>query len=419
MSSKRFTTDYRWRVPQAVARSRDARGAIELGLAGLLIPLGGFVTNVVFAHMLGASGLGNLAAIVAALAVSEAVLAFGLPDVLSRHVAKGSLPAGASGTLALEAVAAASIPGLLVCLYCHSRHFSWPVAAAAGLAVPVLTATTLARGVLVGRQAYRTISVALIFRGVVRLVAPTALLLVENPSENFALILVVASTVAPALPIFASRPFAGPLAPARAAWPILRESLGVWPLYLAWSLNARLDQLVLAVAVPPADLGRYAVSVNIAEVPASAAQGPREVILARVAKSRTFPGVRAITLAILAIGVAVGGLAALFAGPLLAVVFGPEFRSASLVLGILLAATGFDTGAGVLTRCLIALGHGRSATMCYVLGLCVTVVVLPPALLLGGGILAAAAVSLTAAVCAYLVALASLRRLSQAEGASP
>jgi O-antigen/teichoic acid export membrane protein len=384
----------------------------------VVLPLGSFVANVVFARTLGASGRGDLAAIIAALAVCEVVLAFGLPDVLARHIAKGSLPTGAQRTLATGAVAASLIPGVLICVYCHSRHFSWPVAGVAGLVVPVVTAIVLGRGVLVGRRAYRRLSVALIFTGAVRLVAPVVLILVENPNENLALLLVLGWTVAPAVPIFASRPFAGPVASVRDAWQILRESLGIYPLYLAWQLNARLDQLVLAIFVSAADLGRYAVCVGIAEVPAFLAHGPRDVILARAAKSRALSGVPRITFAILVIGAMSGAVAAYFAAPLLAAVFGPEFRSTSLVLGILLVAAGFDIGGGVLTSCLIAVGRGRSATMCHVVALAVTLVVLPTAVLLGGGITSAAAVTLAANACAYLLALSSIRRFSRSEGAS-
>ena len=407
--------DYR-RLRSAGSRSGDARMATELGFASLLVPVGSFVANIVFARTLGASGRGDLAAIIAALAVCEALLAFGLPDILARHIAKGSLPTGVQRTLARAAVAASLIPGVLLCLYCHSRHFSWPVAGVAGLVVPLQTATAVARGVLVGRRAFRRLTSSWILSGALRLVAPVVLILVKNPNENLALILVLGWIVAPAVPIFAGRPFAGRLSSIRDAWQILRESLGVWPLYLAWQLNARLDQLVLAVFVSAGDLGRYAVCVGIAEVPSFLASGPRQVVLARVAKSHAVSGVARITPAILVTGVMSGALSAYFAAPLLAAVFGPEFRSTSLVLGILLAATGFDIAAGLLNSCLIAVGRGRSATMNQLVALSVTLLVLPIAILLGGGISSAAAVRLVGSACAYLLALSRLRRFSRSEG---
>ena len=406
------------RVRSALSRSGDARMATELGVASLLVPLGGFVANIVFARTLGASGRGDLAAIVAALAVCEAVLTFGLPDILARHIARGSLPSGVQRSLPMGAVAASLIPGVLISLYCHSRHFSWPVAAVAGCVVPVMIAVAVARGVLVGRRAYRRLTGALVLTGVVRLVAPVVLIVVDNPTENLALILVLGWTVAPAVPIFASRPFAGPLGSVRDSWQILRESLSYWPAQLAWQLNTRLDQLVLAMFVSAADLGRYAVCVGIAEVPSALASGARQVILARVATSHVFHGVMRIAHVFLVAGVVSGALSAYFAAPLLAAVFGHEFSSISLVLGILLAATGFDVAAGLVNIGLTAVGRGRSASMNQLIGLSITVIVLPIAVLHGGGITSAAAVRLVASACAYLLALSSVRRFNRSEVAS-
>ena len=415
-SKRSFTVvDYRSRWRSAVSRSGDARMATELGLATLLVPVGSFVANIVFARTLGASGRGDLAAIIAALAVSEAVLTFGLADILARHIAKGSLPAGAQRTLAAGVLATAILPGLLLAFYCHSRHFMWPVAVIAGVVVPIATATAVARGVLNGRQEYRRLTVSWLLSGALRLLAPLILILIDTPNENLALILVLGWIVAPAVPIFAGRPFAGPFGSARDAWQILRESLGVWPAYLAWQVNARLDQLVLSLFVSAADLGRYAVCVGIAEVPTFLANGPRQVMLARVAKTHSFHGVPRMTQGILVVGLVTGVLAAFFSAPLLAAVFGPDFRSASLVLGILLAATGFDVGAGLLNSCLIAVGRGKSATINQMVSLSITAVVVPSVVSLGGGIAAAAAVRLVGSTCAYLLALLSSRRFSRSE----
>ena len=145
----------RKRFRLAAFRSPDAKMSIELGLATLAGPVGGFIANVIIARTLGASGRGELAAVVAALGVCERVsLIFGLPDILARHIAKGSLPPGAHRTLATGAIAASIIPGVLIAIYCHSWDFSWPVSAAAGLIVPLTTATVIARGILLGRHAY-------------------------------------------------------------------------------------------------------------------------------------------------------------------------------------------------------------------------------------------------------------------------
>src|SRR5882757_9547689 len=167
----------------APSRPRDARSAVELGLATMLGPIGGFVANIIFARTLGASGRGDLAAIIAALAVCEAVLAVGIMDVLARNIARGDAVPGPERTLAAGAVAASIIPGALVAMYCHSWHFSWQVAIAAGLVVPLTTGTMIGRGVLLGHHAYRKLTVSQIVNGVFRVLAPLTLILVARPTE--------------------------------------------------------------------------------------------------------------------------------------------------------------------------------------------------------------------------------------------
>jgi O-antigen/teichoic acid export membrane protein len=389
--------------------------AIELGLGTLLGPVGGIVANVVFARTLGAGGRGDLAAIVAALAVCEVVLVLGLPDVLARHISKGSITAGAQRTLARGVVAASIIPGVLVALYCHSWNFSWPVAVAAGSVVPLIAATAIARGVLLGRHAYRRLAASQVIGGVFRILAPLTLILVERPSEDLALIVVLGWSVAAAVPIFACRPFAGGVAAVRAVLPILRESLIVWPLQMAWLLYVYLDQLVLAAFVSPADLGRYAVCVGIAAAPAALANGPRQVLLARAARSQNLdeiPKIAQMILVIALIGSAVSGY---FAGPLLTAVFGSEFGGISLVLGVLLAATGFEIALGLLNSGLVAVGRLRSATFSGFAGLLPTFVVLPIVVSSGGGILSAAVIRLVASIFACLLARVEVWRFSRSQ----
>ncbi|AGB21353.1 membrane protein involved in the export of O-antigen and teichoic acid [Mycobacterium sp. JS623] len=399
----------------APSRPRDVRAAIELGLATMLGPVGGFVANIVFARTLGASGRGDLAAIVAALAVCEAILAVALSDILARHIAKGDIPVGAQRTLVTGAVVVSLIPGVLVAIYCHIWHFSWPVAVAAGLVVPLTTGTVIGRGVLLGRHAYRKLTLSQIVGGVIRLLAPLTLLLVEHPTENLGLVVVLSWSVATAIPILASRPFAENAAAIRDVWPILRASLIIWPVHMAWLLHVYLDQLVLAAFVSPADLGLYAVCVGIAQAPAALASGPRQVLLARAAKSQNLDEIPKVAQAVLAIAVVSGAISAYFAGPLLAAVFGPEFGGTSLVLGLLLAATGFDIALGLFNTGLVAVGRLRSAAINQSVGLLVTVVVLPIAVASGGGILSAAIIRLVSSAAACFSARIDVLRFCRSQ----
>ncbi len=131
---------------------------------------------------------------------------FGLPDIVARYIAKGIIPPGSQRTLAVGAVAASIIPGVVVALYCHSwSFFSWPISIGAALLVPWTTATVIGRGgVVLGHHAYRKLTASQLVGGIFRLLAPplTLIFLVDDPTENMGLAVVLSYIVAASIPIF-------------------------------------------------------------------------------------------------------------------------------------------------------------------------------------------------------------------------
>ena len=85
------------------------------------------------------------------------------------------------------------------------------------------------------------------------------------------------------------------------------------------------------------------------------------------------------------------------------------------MLGILLAATGFDIALGMLNTGLLAVGRVRSAAINQGVALLITAVVLPIAVSLGGGILWAAAVRLGASASACLLSRLEVRRFRRSQ----
>ncbi|MBD8608526.1 hypothetical protein IFT73_16850 [Aeromicrobium sp. CFBP 8757] len=148
-----------------------------LGAADLLGPLGGFAASIVHARTLGPSGRGDLAAVVAALAVCEAVLVFGIPDVMTRHVARVRMFTRSFTGMLIVCLLGSTIPAVLVWWWAVDRVLS---AAAAGIAAavgPTATVAALRRRILAGRRAFRRLVVVLMAGGVIRPIAPAALLL--------------------------------------------------------------------------------------------------------------------------------------------------------------------------------------------------------------------------------------------------
>ena len=257
----------RKRFRLAAFRSPDAKMSIELGLATLAGPVGGFIANVVIARTLGASGRGELAAVVAALGVCEA----GVVDLRTT----GHL--GPSYCKGLASSWRPSHPGdRRDRRVDHSRRADSDLLPQLGLLLARVRGRRVdsplddshrhrAWSPVGPSRLPRTLTASQLVGSAIRLVAPFSLILAERPTENLGLLVILSWYIAAAIPIFACRPFAGRAAAIREALPIFREALTLWPVQVAWILQVRLDQLVLAASVTPADLGRYAVCAAIAE----------------------------------------------------------------------------------------------------------------------------------------------------------
>ena len=402
------------RVSAVVRRvGGDNRAAIVLGLATLLGPLGGFLANLVYARTLGPSGRGELAAVVAALALCEVVLVFGFPDVLTRHVARKMLSGYSFRSTMRVAMLGSLLPGAMVVWWAHSRGFGWTSSIAAGVVVPIASLASMGRGILAGHRSFGRLAYTLLAGGIVRIVAPLILILADTDSPDLALILVAASTMIASVPVFLSRPFRWP------EWDstyrfrsVAREALSLWPASLAWSLNSRLDQILLAVLVTSYELGLYAVCVAMAELPVALASGVRQVILVRVSESGSLGRVyQASILAII-----IGAICAVFSwwlgGAALGWVFGPDFASVANVLAILLIASSLIIASGFVNTVLIAFGLGRLTVISQGVGLIFSVALLLIVVPKGGGILGAAFVNLITYFGVFVVSSVILYRVN-------
>ncbi|NRQ49130.1 oligosaccharide flippase family protein [Aeromicrobium stalagmiti] len=403
------------------ALGKDGRAALLLGAASLLGPIGGFAANIVYARTLGPSGRGELAAVVAALAVCEAVLVFGFPDVLTRHVSRKTISASALRRVLIIGVAGSMVPAAIVWWWAIDRSFEPLSAATAAAVVPIATIAALGRGVLAGRRAFRRLIGVVLAGGVVRLIAPGILLLANRDDPNLALILIAGSTAVASIPVLLARPFKAPITSQPEEFRrIGHEALTLWPANLAWSLNSRLDQLVLATLIAPDQLGIYAVCVTLAELPVVLASGLRQIIIVRVSERGGAAGVIKATNTILIAGILISSASLMVGGPLMGWVFGSAFDSAAQVLASLILASAFIIAAGLVNSTLIARGLGRLTVVSQGSGLIMSVALLLVVVPLGGGILGAALVNVVTYACVYTVArvIANRSTLSIVTGGS-
>lgn len=403
------------RLRGALSPGSDSRDAALLGLANLLGPIGGFAANIAYARTLGPAGRGDLAAVVAALAVCEAVLVFGFADVLTRHVAARAVPTGALRRVVTLCVVASIVPGLLVGWLAVDRGFGVVAVLAVVTLVPLATVAALGRGVLAGRRAFGRLAVSLSLGGVARISAPVILFAVGSERGDLALMLIAVSTAVAAAPVLVARPFADPgHAFARRFRSLATEALGIWPAAMAWSLNARLDQLLLVALVSPSALGKYAVCVTMAELPIVLSSGLRQVILVRASEAGTAGRVLRLVLPILAAGALAAGGALLLGESVMTWLFGEEFADTSKVLAALLMSSAFTISAGLLNSSLIAVGRGRWTLLSQSTGLGLTVLLLVTFIPNGGGIGAAGLIKVVTAASVFLVALLLVRRSERA-----
>ena len=390
----------------------DTGAALILGGATLLGPIGGFFANAVYARTLGAEGRGQLAAVISALVVCEALLAFGFPDVLARRIAKRSISGRALRYSMVLALLGSLLPAVLVGVWANSRGFGIAACVAASVVVPVTSLAALGRGVLTGRRAFTRLSMMLLLAGVVRIASPLILIFYHTKSPDVALVLVSLSSLVAAIPILLARPFSRPpWAGAQGGFRRLAtEALSLWPANLAWALNNRLDQLILAFLISAESLGLYAVCVAVAEVPIVLASGLRQVVLVQVSESRSTRRIFRLSYGAIICGL-LGSVCAMTVGPqLLSFVFGSEFGYVANVLAILLVASGLIVASGLLNTTLIAMGSGRLTVLSQGAGLAISAGALFVVIPLGGGIVGAACVNVATYSIVYIIAYKILRR---------
>lgn len=389
----------------------DSRTAFLIGAATLLGPLGGFAANIVYARTLGPDGRGDLAAVIAALAVCEAVLVFGLPDVLTRLHARRAVSGQVLRVVLAVGLLGSIIPALVIALWAWDRGFGPAAVLSAAAVVPVATLASIGRGILSGRRLFKRLIACLVVGGAARILAPIVLLLADQDDPDLALLLVAASTIAASIPVFLARPFRGVVvAGAPRFREVAREALSIWPANMAWSLNARLDQLVLAVLVAPAQLGLYAVCVTLAELPVVMAAGLRQIVLVRVSEHGAVGAVLKLSYGVIGMGLTGAALAWAIGNSVLGWIFGPDFSSLREVLSALMVTSAFVISSGLLNSTLIARGMGKLTVISQTVGLVMSAGLLFVVIPLGGGIVGAALVSVATYAGVYLVALLLVKR---------
>lgn len=373
----------------------------------------GFVTGPLLARALGASGRGDLAAVLVPLALVPGLLGFGIPAFAYRELPRGRAVEELLGSLGL--------PLLLIGLLAAAGAVPVADALAGGrattrtflivglLATPLVLLGSLLSSALGALERWRALVATTMIPFAGTFVAIVALYALGDLTVATAAAATIAASLlslAPSLPLLASAPRpAFRLALARRG---IAFGLKSWIGGLARIANLRLDQLLMITLVAPRELGLYAVATTLAGASGLATGALSPPLMTRIAGGETRLIAQAVRIA-LAATLALNAALALATPLLLSLLFGPQFRDAVPMALLLLAAAVPFAGASVLSSALQADGAPLVPSLGEGIALVVTVAGLLALLRPLGGV-GAALVSLAAYGASFVFQLAMARR---------
>lgn len=380
----------------------------KLSLVTMLGAAAGLVTAPIQARVLGPVGRGELAAVVAPLAILAALGDFGLLTYAARQAARRQPVAALLGSvgllLVLSGLVTAFIALPLVPLISPqgSGVYRWLLV---GLfLLPFVLLTTLLVDLAAGLQRWSDFLRARLILALGAPVALVALFAFDMLTVRSATIVYVIVPLLVCLPVLRVGRSAGrPMVRASVMREAIPFGLRAWVTNAANASNQRLDQAFMAALVPHQELGMYAVAVAVAGVPTVMYTALGRIILVKVAAGRPDAAPRMLRVVLLVLA-AVSAVLALALAPLISLVFGTEFGPAVPMAQILLLAGIPLAGVFLLATSLTASGIPGAAVRGELLALATTVTGLALFVPRGGG-LAAAWVSLVAYSLSFVVLL--------------
>jgi O-antigen/teichoic acid export membrane protein len=398
--------------PSDRRRPRLAGVVASLTAAKVLGAASGFISGPLLARALGASGRGELAAIVVPLTLAPAVLGLGISSYAYRELPRGRAVKDVLGSLGLPLViigllaAACAVP--IADALAGGRAVVRTFLIVGLLSMPLLLLAQLLYSSLAGLERWRPLIAATLIPFAVPFVAVVVLYVVGRLTvANAAAATIAGSLLAmcPALSLLtAGRP--------RFRLPLARKGLDFglksWLGGLAQLANARLDQLLMITVVSSRELGLYAVATTLSGASSLATGALAPPLMTRVASGETRLMADAVRVALagtLVLNVAL----ALITPVLLTVLFGPEFSHAVPTAIVLLAANVPLSAGAVLSSALQADGAPVIPSVGEGIALIITVVGLIALLKPLGG-LGAALVSLAAYSASFIYQLVMARR---------
>lgn len=360
--------------------SPDGRWLVVLSALSLAVsPISAALLAPILARLLGADGRGQLSAILAPLSLADAVATIGLPAAVTYFRARGV----GSGTL-LRLSAPLAIASSLA-TYGLLAGYASVVAPQQGIDAGVLRVVWafvviglflgVMRALRMGEQAWLSINLERIAAPVLRLIACSALILTGDIGvQAVAIVYLFSGLLGSAFLLVGS----GARARSDAEGPSRRSLYGFgarsWFTSLSYMVNTRVDQVVLAGLIAPAQLGHYAVAVTIAELPSVLYKAANRILFSKIAAGGTWESAAQMNRVILWISAGGSAAIALVCPFVVPFVFGAEFEESVVLSQILLAASVLAAASSILSAAISGAGRPGSVSATEAIGVVVTVV---------------------------------------------
>jgi O-antigen/teichoic acid export membrane protein len=401
-----------------------ARGLVRAGIVtyvfSALTLVANLVTGIVSARALGPSGRGVFVALTTVTQLAGLLFAVGVANSLSYYIARRPedgprlLTTWTAMLVPLTAVAIAISELLLPTIFSGDqqaidlgRWFTFSIVLVVGL--------ELNYGLLLGMHDFLVYNV-LRFAQAALIAAAFVVLWVadEMTVENALLAAIVGSTTAMAAGLVRSvvRVGVGRLDPrlgATSLWYGVRGQGST----VATNVTARLDVAMLPAFVTNANVGLYSVAANLSLIVHQLSNTFAGLVLPAAASDPERGRIKVIgsLWASLVVAAVLAAVLALFARPLIGLVYGDSFRDAAEPLLLLLPGVVLFAGSSILAAGVYAAGRPFTATFAQLLGMGVTVVGLF-VFLRSGGITAAAIVSTVSYATVFVAMLIAYKRVS-------
>lgn len=402
-----------------------ARGLVRAGIVtyvfSALTLLANLVTGVVSARALGPSGRGVFVALTTVSQLAGFLFAMGVAQSLSYYIARhpGDGPALLTTWTAmlvpLTALAIAVSELLLPTIFAHDGQQAIDIGRWFMFSIVLVVGLELNYGLLLGHQDFVVYNVLRFVQPALISAAFVVLWLIDQLTVESALVAAIGgSAVAMAVGLGRSvvRVGVGPLDPRLGLTSIWYGVRGQGST-VATNVTARLDVAMLPAFVSSSQVGLYSVAGNISLIVFQLSNTFAGLVLPAAAADPERGRAKVIgsLWASLAGAALLAAILALFARPLLGLVYGDSFRDGAKPLLLLLPGAVLFAGSSITAAGVYAAGRPFTATLAQLLGMAITVIGLF-VFLRSGGITAAAIVSSVSYATVFAAMLLAYKRVT-------